>query len=361
MNKNLKWAIIGAGNGGQSVSGHLGLMGFDVKIYDIFKEPIDIINKQGGIFLEGAVEGFGKVHATNNLDEAVSNADIVMVIAPALAHNDIAKACAPYLKDGQVVVLHPGATFGALAFRKVLLDENCTADITIAETSTLIYACRAIKIGTARILGIKDRLQVATLPAVRTKKVVELLRCAYPQIEPLPNVMLTSLDNTNPIIHPAATLLNTSMIESGKEWLFYWDGITKSVGDLIEELDNERLNIAKKLGYEMDAIKDQYRVEYHAEGKNISEIFRNTKAYEGVYGQKSLDTRYITEDIPMGLVPFISLGKKLGLKVERMELIAKLCEFMLHKDLTSNARSLENLGLSNMTIDEIMKLIIEGE
>lgn len=360
MNKNLKWAIIGAGNGGQSVSGHLGLMGFNVKIYDIFKETIDAINKQGGIFLEGAVEGFGKVKGTNDLEEAINDADIVMVIAPALAHNDIAKSCAPYLKDGQVVALHPGATFGALAFRKVLLDENCKANVSITETSTLIYACRMIEPGKTRILGIKDRLQIATLPAIKTEEVVELLRCAYPQVEPLDNVMLTSLDNTNPIIHPAATLLNTSMIESGKEWLFYWDGITTSVGDLIDDLDKERLNIAEKLGYKMDAIKDQYRIEYHAEGKNISEIFRNTEAYSGVHGQKSIDTRYITEDIPMGLVPFISLGKKLGVKVERMEVISKLCEFMLHRDLTSYGRSLENLGLDHMTIDEIMSLIMEG-
>ncbi|MBF8984012.1 NAD/NADP octopine/nopaline dehydrogenase family protein [Lutibacter sp. B2] len=358
--KDLKWTIIGAGNGGQSVAGHLGLMGFDVSIYDICREPIEAIKKQGGIFLEGVIKGFGSVYATNDLEEAILDADIIMVITPALAHAHIAKDCTPYLKDSQMIVLHPGATFGALAFYKVLKDENCKAHITIVETSTLIYACRLNKPGTACILGIKDRLQIAALPAIKTEEVVGILKGAYPQIEGLENVMMTSLDNTNPMIHPPATLFSTSLVESNKEWLFYWDGITNSVGNFIEEMDHERLNIAKKLGYKMDAIEDQYRVEYHAEGENLSEIFRKTDAYSGVYGQKTLKTRYILEDIPMGLVPFVSLGKKLGVKVERMETIVKLSEFMLQQDLTSYGRSFENMGLDKMTMDEIMELVING-
>ncbi|QZY54508.1 NAD/NADP-dependent octopine/nopaline dehydrogenase family protein [Crassaminicella profunda] len=359
-NKDLKWTIIGAGNGGQSVAGHLGLMGFDVSIYDICLEPINVIKKQGGVFLEGAVKGFGCVYATNDLEEALSGADIIMVITPALDHAQVAKDCAPYLKDNQMIVLHPGATFGALAFYKALKDENCKADTTIVETSTLIYACRLSKPGMACILGIKDRLQIAALPAVKTEEVVKILKSAYPQIEGLDNVMMTSLDNTNPMIHPPATLFSTSLVESNKDWLFYWDGITTAVGNFIEGMDHERLNIAEKLGYKMDAIKDQYRVEYHAEGENISEIFKNTDAYSGVYGQKTLETRYILEDIPMGLVPFVSLGKKLGVQVERMELIIKLSELMLQKDLTSYGRSFENMGLNKMSMDEIMNLIING-
>lgn len=69
-NKNLKWTIIGGGNGGQSVAGHLGLMGFSVKLYDIIPETVEKINEQGGIFLEGIVNGFGKVKlATNNMEK----------------------------------------------------------------------------------------------------------------------------------------------------------------------------------------------------------------------------------------------------------------------------------------------------
>ena len=32
--------------------------------------------------------------------------------------------------------------------------------------------------------------------------------------------------SANAMMHPAPTLLNTSLIESGRDWLYYRDGIT---------------------------------------------------------------------------------------------------------------------------------------
>ncbi len=119
--ERFRWAVIGGGNGGQSLSGHLAIMGFPVRLYDIIPETIEAINTQGGVEVDGAVEGFGKLElATMNLAEAIDGADIIMVVAPALAHRKIAKECVPHLQDGQVVFIHPGATGGALEFSKVL-------------------------------------------------------------------------------------------------------------------------------------------------------------------------------------------------------------------------------------------------
>src|SRR5665647_1643421 len=88
--KNYKWVLIGAGNGGQSMAGHLGVMGFSVKIYDVFKPTIDVIKEQGGIYVDGVVSGFGKVElATNDIKEALEDADIVIVTLPSLYHASI--------------------------------------------------------------------------------------------------------------------------------------------------------------------------------------------------------------------------------------------------------------------------------
>ena len=55
-----KWAIVGGGNGGQAMAGHLALMDFNVKLYDIIPEKVQAINKNGGINVEGVVQGLGK-------------------------------------------------------------------------------------------------------------------------------------------------------------------------------------------------------------------------------------------------------------------------------------------------------------
>ena len=132
--KNINWSIIGGGNGGQSLAGHLALMGFAVRLYDIFPDTIEAIRSRGGIEVDGAVQGFGKLElATTDIAEAPGGADVVMIVAPAVAHREIAANCAPHLSDGQVIFIHPGATCGALEFRKVLTDEKCETAVTIAE------------------------------------------------------------------------------------------------------------------------------------------------------------------------------------------------------------------------------------
>ena len=138
-NHKLTWAVIGGGNGGQSLSAHLALMGFTVRLYDIFPQTIEAIHSAGGIQVDGTVKGFGKIElATTDIARAVDGADIIMIVAPAIAHHDIALNCAPHLTDGQIIFIHPGATGGALEFNKVLLDRQCDKSITLAEAESLL-------------------------------------------------------------------------------------------------------------------------------------------------------------------------------------------------------------------------------
>jgi opine dehydrogenase len=360
-NHKLTWAVIGGGNGGQSLSGHLALMGFSVRLYDIFPQTIDAIRSAGGIQVAGAVNGFGKIElATTDIARAVDGADIIMIVAPAIAHRDIAVNCAPHLADGQIIFIHPGATGGALEFNQVLLDQKCDKAITLAEAESLLYACRSQKPGHTTIFGIKNELMTAAFPASESQRVVKLLNTAFPQMYAGANVLATSLGNANAMMHPAPTLLNTSLIESGKDWLYYWDGITPSIGAFVEALDEERLAVASAFGLQIPGILEWYKVHYGVESATLSETVKQNQAYAEVEGQKTLHTRYLLEDIPTGLVPMACLGKLAGVEVARMETVIKLGEFMTGKDLTTSGRRLENLGLAGMTIREIMEYIETG-
>ncbi|SKC51408.1 NAD/NADP-dependent octopine/nopaline dehydrogenase family protein [Maledivibacter halophilus] len=356
-----KWTIIGGGNGGQSMAGHLAIMGFPVKLYDIFPETIEAIRKQGGIKVEGAVEGFGKLElATTDISQALEGADIVIVVAPALAHKAIAKDCAPLLKDDQVIVLHPGSTFGVLEFKQTLVENDCYADLVIAEAESLLYACRSKKPGHANILGVKECLKVAAFPAKENERVLKMLNTAFPQMYAGANVLEVSLSNLNAMMHPGPTLLNTSLIESIHEWLYYWDGITPSIGEFVEQMDKERLAVAEALGIKLKSVGEMYKILYGVEGESLSEAVKKNKAYEGVKGQKNIRTRYVLEDIPMGLVPMVSLGKMLGIDVSRMETIVKLGEFLLDKDFTKEGRTVDKIGLIDMTPEEVINYVETG-
>ena len=360
-NSNLTWAVIGGGNGGQSLAGHLALMGFAVRLYDIFPQTIEAIRSVGGIQVDGAVSGLGKIDlASTDIAQAVDGADIVMVVAPAVAHRDIAANCAPHLADGQIIFIHPGATGGALEFNQGLLDQKCNKSVTLAEAESLLYACRSQKPGHTTVFGIKNELMVAALPATTTRGVVKLLNKAFPQLYAGSNVLETSLSNANAMMHPAPTLLNTSLIESGSDWLYYWDGISPSIGAFVEALDKERLAVASAFGLKIPGILQWYKVHYGAEGETLTDAVKQNRAYAEVKGQKTLHTRYLLEDIPTGLVPMVFLGKMAGVEVARMETVIKLGEFLTGQDLTSTGRTLENLGLAGMTFEEIREYIETG-
>jgi len=353
------WAVIGGGNGGQSAAGHLGILGFPVRLYDIFEETIREIKNRGGVKVGGVVEGFGPVElATTSIKDAVYGAEVIMVIAPALVHKDIARSLAPHLKAGQIIFIHPGATFGAIEFYREFATAGAPVNnLTIYEAQSLLYACRSESPGVVSIKGIKQKLVVAALPASKTEAAVAVLAEAFPQMIPGINVLETGLTNLNAMMHPGPSLLNTSLIESNHEWKYYLEGITPTIGNFVERLDKERVALGKAVGLELLGVLAMYHEMYGVEAPTLSETVRLNPAYKDIQGQKKVDTRYILEDIPMGLVPMVSLARKLGVPCRMMETIIRLGEDVLEKDLTSTGRTLESLGLADMSSAELMAFV----
>ena len=123
--KELKFCVLGAGHGGLAMAGHLAMMGFKVNLYNRGRKRIRAVNERKVIKIEGEIQGFGRVElASSNIEECTKDVDILMVVVPALGHQFIAKTCAPYLKENQIVVLNPGRTGGALEFFHILRQQK---------------------------------------------------------------------------------------------------------------------------------------------------------------------------------------------------------------------------------------------
>jgi opine dehydrogenase len=161
-----KTAIVGAGNGAHAIAGHLGMQGFPTRLYNKFEEEIVHIRRQGGVTVEGVVQGFGPVELTTTDPKPVITwADVIMVITPAFVHRFLAETFGPHLRNGQIILLNPGRTGSSLEFARVLQEQGVTAQLHIAEAQSLVYACRISGPARARIIGIKERLALAAFPA----------------------------------------------------------------------------------------------------------------------------------------------------------------------------------------------------
>jgi opine dehydrogenase len=341
------------------------LMGFQVTLYNRTFDHITLLKSRGGIDLEsveGGPHGFAKLAlVTSDLTEALHNAQVIMVVIPSSAHADVAKSAASHLKDGQIVVLHPGRTCGALEFRKVLHDQGCTTDVTIAEAETFIYASRSEGPAQARIFRIKEAVPLAALPANRTESVLEAIHPAYPQFIDGGNVLNTGLNNMGAIFHPALTLLNSGWIESTHgDYQFYIDGVTSSVARVLEVLDRERVTVASSLGLRARSGIEWLHMAYDTIGEDLYEAIHNQPGYYGIKAPSSLNHRYIFEDVPMSLVPIASLGQHYGVSVRGMDSIIRLACIVHRTDYWRRGRTVEKLGIGGLSVSELTHFVNEG-
>lgn len=360
-----KFAVIGAGHGGKAMAAHLALMGFKVSLYNRTESHIEVIKKRGGIELDGdenVPHGFGKLRrVTSDIGEAIKDAEVIMVVLPSSAHAEIAAAMSPHLKDRQIVILHPGRTCGALEVSKVVRDSGCTADITIAEAETFIYASRSEGPAAARVFRVKEALPLAALPATRTQMVLDAINEAYPQFFDGIDVLHTSLNNMGAIFHPALTLLNAGWIEATHgDYQFYIDGVTPSVARMLEVLDRERVTVASALGLRARTALEWLQLAYDTTGADLHEAIHNQPGYYGIKAPPTLNHRYLFEEIPMSLVPIASLANRYGVNVRGIESIIRIGSIIHRTDYWRRGRTVEKLGIENWSVSELTRFVKEG-
>jgi opine dehydrogenase len=364
MNRKTRFTVIGAGHGGKAMAADLAVRGFPVNLFNRTPERINEIALRGAIELEhedGALRLGRLAVVTSDIAEALDDADVIMVVVPASGHRHIAHSCASHLRDGQIVVLNPGRTGGALEFRQILDREGSTADVTVTEAGTFIFASRSTGPAQARVFRRKNSVPLAALPAIRTGHVLEAICEAYPQFIPASSVLYTSLDNMGAIFHPALTLLNAGWIERIKgDFQFYIDGVTPSIAHVLEVLDRERVTIAAALGVRTRPALRWLKDAYSAEGETLYEAILANPGYQGIKAPRNLRHRYIFEDVPFSLVPMTSLGAQFGVDTWAMDVMVRLACVVHGTNYFQHGRTVEDMGLKGLRVSEVTRYVQEG-
>jgi opine dehydrogenase len=362
-------AVLGAGNGGYCATADLTLRGYEVRLYEmpVFAQNLEPIRQAGGIALRGVVgEGFAQpALVTTDIHATLDGADIVFVITTAQGHKPIAQACAPYLREGQTVLLVPGCVGGVLEFHQELNRQGGSMQVVLAETTSLMYAVKKENGNGVWARGIKNSLPLAAFPAYHTKNVIEQLYPLYPQFTPAHNVLESSFNNLNHIVHPPGALMNLGFVENKDqdEWFFYTQGYTPATGKIGEKLDQERIAIADAYGIPTISVIEvlhQFYGHQGVTGDNLYDIFKDSPVHRQAKGPMTTQSRLLTEDVPYGLVPLASFGKLAGVPTPTMEAIITLTSLINDTDYRATGRSLESLGLGGLSKEEILHFVVHG-
>jgi opine dehydrogenase len=348
--------ILGGGNTAFSVAANLTHLSHRITLWEIpsFEHTLDPIRDANEINLVGVAErGPAKIHRlTTDIAEALDANDFVLVIVPSYAHEPFLEACAPHLTADHTVVLMPG-NLGSLAWSH-RLREMGAAMPTLAEVDTAPYVCRKTEPDTATIWGVVTGLGLGVLPNTRTDQVKARLDALFPGVIAYPDVMACGLSAMNPVVHPAGVLMNAGRVEYSRgEFYFYEEGVTPTVAKVVMRIDEERRVVGSALGYELKPANEAFHAAGFSPQGDIWEAINGSRMLTALKAPGSLESRWLTEDIPFGLASWSSIGSQYGVATPTMDAFVDIGSIVMGIDGWEAARDVGKLGIKDASLDAL--------
>lgn len=272
---------------------------------------------------------YGRPDEASKLAKDVcKEADLILMPLPAFAHELTLLQIAPFLKKEAIIGAIPARSGFEYSTLKILKD-NKKEKVKIFGMQTLPWACRIKEYASkVDILGKKESVGMAVFPHKITSELASFLtRLLDLKIEPLPNMLTLSLANVGQIIHPGIMY----SLFKGKEELKYrkegiplfYQGVTKEISETLKVMSDEILvltkeikNIDKSINLNhVLGLKDWLIYSYKesiVDKSTLQSCFVTNRAYKGLrapmkkinndYFLPDFQARYLTEDVPYGLV-----------------------------------------------------------
>ncbi len=344
----MRITIIGCGNAGLIhaakliESGHeVGLLKTSSNYNDDF---FNVILKEGGYNVKDETNGGNRffvkpVFITREVKKAVEFGDVLMVMTTTLQHEYVARLIAPFVHDGQTIILVPGY-MGSLIFKRFI-----DRDIIYSEWETTAFNGRIVDSMYVRITFYNPRNAISAWPSDRVRQVVDIMsKCFANTKYTRKHILESALHNPNMIVHPIGLLFSASRIEySHGEFWMYKEAFTDSVINVIKAFDIQKNKILNAFGCDsldyFEAAKWRNEANQNIDAMTVFRSF----AESSNKGPSFINHRYLNEDVPMGLGLFISLGKIVGVDTSIQEAIMALASALINKNLMANARTIQYL------------------
>ncbi len=357
----MKVAILGAGNAGSAVACDLTLKGHEVTLIktsnSLHNDHFNFLKENGGVIrlIDGGEDRTGKLHKVSEDLSDAEDADVVIIYIQTNYHESLIKRLAPHLHDGQIVIINPGY------FSTAYMLKHVKADITVVEATSSFIDCRISEPGTIKVGFRNVRNPIGVYPYERTAETCEKLKSFDFHFYPFSTVEV-ALHNPNLIVHTVGAIMSIPRIEkTNGDYCMYWEVFTPSVWNILEKLDSEKMDVLEHLGIPrvpyVEACKFRNTLDDDTPAKDI--FFWYASMPTRAKGPTQVDHRYITEDVPQGLVMLEAFGKHFNIPTPVCTALIEMANAALKRDFRENGRTLESLGEEN--IEKIVNNFMAGK
>jgi opine dehydrogenase len=208
---------------------------------------------------------------------------------------------------------------------------------------------------------VRNRVDLCTVPDTQATNGLDLCQTLFgKRFQPRDGLLAISLSNLNPQNHLGIALCNITRMERGEDWS-QGQNVTPKVGRLLEQLDVERLAIAKAMNLDVKTIFEHFHQSFHVPTAPVSEMNQqmHTRGYGGL-GPKTADSRYVTEDVPYGLQVTATLGRLVEQPADLHEAGIKIFSAMYGRDFAQENELLQALDLNRFDLHDLQKAARTG-
>lgn len=352
----MKVSVLGAGNAGCAVAADLTIKGHTVNLVKTSQSMHNanfefLVKNDGEITLDefGEIKKANISHVTRDL-KVISESEVVIIYIQSLYHESLIKRIVPFLRDNQLVIINPGYLSTAFFLK------HCDKNIMIAEAESSFIDGRLTKPGYFTVGFRNVRNPVGVFPSSRKNEAKKLLDQLDENIVLLESVVEAALHNPNMIVHTVGSLLSIPRIEIAKsDFCMYHEAYSReNVATLrvLEILDHEKISVLEALGISglsyFEACKYRNSLDDNIDAKEIFLEYAEMK--ERAKGPISINSRYIEEDVPEGLVLLESLGIQLKVKTPICTALINIANAALDKDFRKMGRSIKSLSKESLDI-----------
>lgn len=355
----MRVSILGAGAVAFATAAYLAQAGHSPMLWSPSGKSTAAFKTGAPLVAQGAIEIQFAPRVADDYAEAVADADVVMLVLPGFGHKATLDAMAPHVRDGQPVIISSHSSFGALYLSKLLAARGVKAPIIVWGT-TLAAASKSGDTQ-VKVITVRKKVDIAAVPQSASDCASALCTTLFgDRFVKREGLLAIAVSNLNPQNHLAIALMNLTRMERGEVWS-QAQNVTPAVGRLIEALDLERLAIARALGVQVKTVQEHFSLSFHVAPASVSEMNQEMhRCGNDGFGPKSAASRYVTEDVPFGLVATALLGRLAGMPAPIHEAGITLLSAAYGRDFTAANDLLPALGIASLSLEQLKTLARDG-
>ncbi len=356
----MKIAMVGAGNAGCAVAADLTMKGHELTLIKTSHAMHDenfnyLLENNGKMTLNefGEIKSANIANITRDLSMIKGN-EIVVIYIQTNFHEQLIEKLAPYFEDDQIILINPGYLSTAY-----ILKHCKDKRIIVAEAESSFIDGRIMEPGLFRVGFRNVRNPIGIYPSSRKEEAIKKLDQMQQRFVYLDSVVEAALHNPNLVVHTVGSVMSIPRIEMAKEnFCMYHEAYTRNnpaTWAILEALDKEKMDVLEKLGFErmtyVSACKNRNSLDDTMDAKEV--FMRYAEMPTRAKGPVKVDSRYISEDVPQGLVMLEALGKSLNVPTPICTSLIEIATAALGRSMRDEGRTPEKLGIEN--IEMILK------